>query len=88
MTHALSPDHRHTRPLPAWRRLALCLLATSALLLGGCAAMQAQNPNSPLAPVRASAIGSDAHVMLDGHDVVAYFTQNRHAMGQPDANHN
>ncbi len=68
---------------PAWRRLALGLLASAALLLGGCAAMRAQNPESPLAPVRASAIGNDAHVMLDGHDVVAYFTQGRHAMGQP-----
>jgi YHS domain-containing protein len=33
--------------------------------------------------VRASAIGDDSHVMLDGHDVVAYFTENRHAKGQP-----
>jgi YHS domain-containing protein len=30
-------------------------------------------------PVRASAIGDDGHVMLDGHDVVAYFTEGRHA---------
>lgn len=72
-----SPSH------PAWRRLALGLLASAALLLGGCAAMQAQNPDSPLAPVRASAIGGDPHVMLDGHDVVAYFTENRHAKGLP-----
>jgi len=68
---------------PAWRRLALALLASASLLLGGCAAMRAQNPDSPLAPVRASAIGDDSHVMLDGHDVVAYFTENRHAKGQP-----
>ncbi len=68
---------------PAWRRLALGLLASVTLLLGGCAALRAQNPDSPLAPVRASAIGDDSHVMLDGHDVVAYFTDNRHAMGQP-----
>jgi len=77
MTHAL--PHADT----LWRRLALCLLASAALLLGGCAALRAQNPDSPLAPVRASAIGADSHVMLDGHDVVAYFTDNRHAMGQP-----
>ena len=68
---------------PTWRRLALALLASASLLLGGCAAMRAQNPDSPLAPVRASAIGDDSHVMLDGHDVVAYFTENRHAKGQP-----
>jgi YHS domain-containing protein len=28
-------------------------------------------------------MNGDAHVMLDGHDVVAYFTQGRHAMGNP-----
>jgi YHS domain-containing protein len=50
-------------------------------MLAGCGAMLAQNPSSPLKPVRAVAIGDDAHVMLDGHDVVAYFTQGRHAMG-------
>jgi outer membrane biogenesis lipoprotein LolB len=31
---------------PAWRRLALALLASASLLLGGCAAMRAQNPDS------------------------------------------
>lgn len=73
----------HPRPASAWRQIAAALLAATTLLLGGCAALQAQNPDSPLKPVRASVIGSDAHVMLDGHDVVAYFTQGRHAMGQP-----
>ncbi len=68
---------------PTWRRLALGLLASATLLLGGCAALRAQNPDSALAPVRASAVGGDSHVMLDGHDVVSYFTDNRHAMGQP-----
>lgn len=80
MTFPAAIDHQHAS---AWRRLATLLLATTALLLGGCAALLAQNPDSPLKPVRASAIGNDAHVMLDGHDVVAYFTQGRHAMGQP-----
>ena len=74
---------RHLSTSQAWRRLALAGATSLALALGGCAAMQAQNPSSPLAPVRASAIGGDAHVMLDGHDVVAYFSQGRHAMGQP-----
>lgn len=77
------PITAHRRPTPGWRHLAALLLAATALLLGGCAALRAQNPDSPLKPVRASAIGNDAHVMLDGHDVVAYFTQSRHAMGQP-----
>ncbi len=75
----MNPAIAHTLML---RRFALAALAGLALLLGGCAAMQAQNPDSALKPVKAVAIGNDAHVMLDGHDVVAYFTQGRHAMGQ------
>jgi YHS domain-containing protein len=63
------------------RRLALLVLAPLMLALAGCSAMLAQNPSGPLKPVRAVPIGEDAHVMLDGHDVVAYFTQGRHAMG-------
>ena len=63
------------------RRWLLLALIAPVLALAGCGAMQAQNPAGPLKPVRAVAIGEDAHVMLDGHDVVAYFTLGRHAMG-------
>jgi YHS domain-containing protein len=70
---------RHTTTL---RRAALVLVAVVATALSGCAAMWAQNPSSALKPVRAIAMDADAHVMLDGHDVVAYFTQGKHAMGQ------
>ncbi len=59
--------------------IATLLLATASL--AGCGAMLAQNPSSPLKPVRATAVGDDASVMLDGHDLVAYFTQGRHARG-------
>ena len=61
--------------------IATLLLATAGL--AGCGAMLAQNPSSPLKPVRATAVGDDASVMLDGHDMVAYFTQGRHAKGTP-----
>ena len=64
------------------RRLSVGLMASAALLLGGCSSMLAQNPDSPLKPVRASALDGQSHLMLEGHDVVAYFTQGRHAMGQ------
>lgn len=77
MTHVLFS------PGALWHRLTLGLLAALALGLGGCTAMRAQNPDSPLKPVRAIAMDGDAHVMLDGHDVVAYFTLGRHALGQP-----
>ena len=64
----------------ATQALALALTLAS---LGGCGAMLSQNPSSPLKPVRATSVGDDSSVMLDGHDVVSYFTQGRHAMGTP-----
>lgn len=55
--------------------------ALAALVLSGCGAMRAQNPSSTLKPVNAVADGGDERVMLFGHDVVAYFTLGRHALG-------
>jgi YHS domain-containing protein len=72
-----------TLPASSLRRWLLPALIAPLLMLAGCGAMQAQNPSSPLKPVRAVAIGDDAHVLLDGHDVVAYFTLGRHALGSP-----
>jgi YHS domain-containing protein len=64
------------------RTLARLLVAGAiAALLAGCGAMLAQNPDSPLKPVRAVAMDGDDHVMLTGHDMVAYFTLGRHAPG-------
>jgi YHS domain-containing protein len=60
-------------------RLAAALLLVAGL--AGCGAMRAQNPDSPLQPVRAVALDGDAHVMLTGHDMVAYFTLGRHEAG-------
>lgn len=63
------------------------LLAAStlsiALALGGCAAINAQNPSGNLRPVNAHVVGEQSAVMLKGHDVVAYFTQGKHAQGSP-----
>jgi YHS domain-containing protein len=63
------------------------LLAASslslALALGGCAAINAQNPSGNLRPVNAHVVGEQSGVMLKGHDVVSYFTQGKHAMGRP-----
>jgi YHS domain-containing protein len=63
-------------------RGSLAALAAAALL-AGCGAMQAQNPASALKPVNAVAMDGDERVMLAGHDVVAYFTQGKHALGSP-----
>ena len=51
--------------------------------LGGCSALIAQNPSTALKPVNAVADGTDERVMLQGYDVVAYFTENRHRLGSP-----
>ena len=63
------------------KRLALPLILSAALALGGCAAITAQNPGGKLSPVNAHVIEGKSSVMLKGHDVVAYFTQNKHALG-------
>lgn len=66
---------------PTVRRGLLAATLAASLLLGGCGAMLAQNPSSPLKPVNAVAAEGAEHLMLKGHDVVAYFTQGRHALG-------
>lgn len=67
--------------LPLWNRLRRALAVGALAAVAGCGAMQAQNPPSALRPVNAVADDADARVMLAGHDVVAYFTQGRHALG-------
>lgn len=69
-------------PAP-WRRWLTAGLLAVAAGLGGCAAMNAQNPSGTLRPVNAVAMDGDERVMLAGHDVVAYWTLGRHAMGSP-----
>ena len=68
-------------PSPRGGRVLVTLVL--AFSLTACGTLLSQNPSSPLKPVLAVAMNGDAHVMLDGHDVVAYFTQGRHAMGTP-----
>ena len=62
-------------------KLAAAIVVAGAAL-SGCSAMLAQNPSSALKPVNAVPEGDD-RLMLKGHDVVAYFTQGKHALGQP-----
>ncbi len=47
----------------------------------GCAAINAQNPSGAIKPVNAHVIEGTSTVMLKGHDVVSYFTNNKHALG-------
>ncbi|WP_418317877.1 YHS domain-containing (seleno)protein [Piscinibacter sakaiensis] len=64
-------------------RVGRVLLLSAVVALGGCSAMQAQNPSSALQPVNAVKV-DDARLMLFGHDVVAYFTEGRHALGSAE----
>jgi YHS domain-containing protein len=68
---------------PAGRMLRRLTTLVLAAALAGCGAMSAQNPSGKLRPVNAVADADDERVMLKGHDVVAYFTQQRHALGSP-----
>jgi YHS domain-containing protein len=82
-THFSSHAHASTSP-PWWRRLGCWAAGLVAVVaLGGCTAMTAQNPSSSLKPVNAVADAGDERVMLKGHDVVAYFTLSKHALGSP-----
>jgi len=64
-----------------WNVISLAPLAIAATLLGGCAPMVTQSPGQGLSPVNAVSEGEDKHLFLFGHDVVSYFTDNRHQKG-------
>jgi YHS domain-containing protein len=61
----------------------LLLASTAAALLSGCAPLVTQSPGKGLSPVNAVSEGGDSHLMLFGHDVVSYFTENTHRPGNP-----
>lgn len=62
---------------PSLRRSVLVALVGSAVLLGGCNSLLAQNPSSPMRPVNAVRSGDESRLMLRGYDVVAYVTQSQ-----------
>lgn len=62
----------------------LLAIATLAVGLSGCGAMQAQNPSSSLKPVNAVELPPDSRVMLKGTDVVAYFTDAQYRQGSAE----
>jgi YHS domain-containing protein len=89
MIPALSARMGFLAPLPvpanpraaSLRRWFVRLLLPLMAVLAGCSAMQAQNPSGRLQPVNAVPGGDGQPLMLKGHDVVAYFTEQRHRMG-------
>jgi YHS domain-containing protein len=52
-------------------------------LLGGCNALVAQNPPTPMQPVNAVYDVDEPRMMLRGYDVVAYFAQGAAVRGTP-----
>jgi YHS domain-containing protein len=54
------------------------------LFLAGCGPMSAQNPSGAYSPVNAFTEGEDAHLLLNGADVVAYFTQDAYQPGNAE----
>ena len=65
------------------RRLASLLAIAALLLAAGCAPLVTQSPGAGLSPVNAVKDGEDAHLMLFGYDVVAYFTDKHERRGDP-----
>jgi len=59
-------------------------LIAVAVVLSGCGAMKAQNPDGDLSPINGIANESAVHLILFGADVVGYFTENRYIQGSPE----
>ena len=57
------------------------ILLVAGLLLAGCAPLTTQSPGKGLSPVNAISDGEDKHLMLQGYDVVSYFTEGAHRPG-------
>ncbi len=61
--------------------VAILLVSSSALLLGACSAINAQNKAGDYRPVNATPDADGNALMLKGFDVVSYFVDNKDAMG-------
>jgi YHS domain-containing protein len=61
----------------------ILIVSAAAFMLAGCAPLVTQSPGKGLSPVNAVSEGEDKHLMLFGHDVVSYFTENTHRPGNP-----
>jgi hypothetical protein len=61
----------------------LILSVVTGILFSGCAPLVTQSPGQGLSPVNAVSEGEDKHLILKGHDVVAYFTDKADRPGLP-----
>ena len=60
-----------------------CCVALAAISLGACSAINAQNKGDGYKPVNATPDPDGNALMLKGYDVVSYFVDNKHAIGNP-----
>jgi YHS domain-containing protein len=70
-----------------FKGLASWLVTLTMVCMAGCSSISAntaQNPGGAYTPVNAHAQEDQSRLMLKGHDVVSYFTQNKHAMGKAE----
>jgi YHS domain-containing protein len=65
----------------------VALLPVAAMVLGGCNALVAQNPYTPMRPVNAAYDIDEPRMMLRGYDVVAYVVQGQAVRGAAGLRH-
>ena len=76
-----------TKKINIIKGLASWLAVAAFASLMGCStidAVTAQNPGGAYTPVNAHTQDNQNRLMLKGHDVVSYFTQNKHALGKAE----
>ena len=61
--------------------VSVLFIAVTAISLGACSAINAQNKGDGYKPVNATPDAEGNALMLKGFDVVSYFVDNKHAMG-------
>jgi YHS domain-containing protein len=54
--------------------------------MSACAPLVTQNPGAGYSPANVKNIDGAERLLLDGHDVVSYFTENTHRKGKPEIN--
>jgi YHS domain-containing protein len=74
------PSRLSTSTLGRSKR-SLSIVLVAALGSGACAPLVTQSPSEGLRPANVKSTEGADRLMLDGHDVVAYFTESKHRLG-------
>lgn len=83
----MTPKNLNSKNLNILKGLASWAVTLAFVCLAGCSTISAntaQNPGGAYTPVNAHEQDGQNRLMLKGHDVVSYFTQNKHAMGKAE----